>query len=96
MMDATNSAITTGSRVKLSKGCKARGWTKGALAVVKSVEPLGAEHSHMVRVAIQFLNTFSAGKTVCVYARHVNRLSDAEVSLNDGSPENQIRIVRHR
>lgn len=84
--------ITVGSKVIIEKGCKAREITKGATAVVKTVEPLGADYSHACRVTLYFLNSFMSGKTVALYARHENRLGDALVTLNDGRPEHTVQI----
>ena len=85
--------ITVGTKVIIEKGCKARNITKGATASVRAVEEMGPEYSGSVRVTLHFLNSFMSGKTVSFYARHINRLADGSVSLNDGRPENKI-IVR--
>lgn len=86
--------LTVSTRVIITKGCKSRGVTKGATAVVKAVEPLGAEYAHNVRVTLYFLNSFMSGKTVSFYARHPNRLGDVFVSMNDGRPEHRIEVRR--
>lgn len=87
------SALTIGSKVKITKGCNARSVTKGATAVIKAVEPLGAEYGHQVKVSLYFLNSFASGKTMAFYARHPNRLADPEVRLNDGNPSHTV-VVR--
>jgi len=84
--------VTVGSKVKIEKGCRARDVSKGATAKVMSVEKMGAEYSHSVRVTLFFLNTFIAGKTLVFYARHENRLADAVINLNDGNPSHSIQV----
>lgn len=86
--------IAVGTKVIITKGCKAREVTKGATAVVKAVEPLGAEYSHSVKVTLWFQNSFLSGKTLAFYARHPNRLADAIIGLNDGRPEHRIEVRR--
>lgn len=86
-------AITVGSKVRIEKGCNALGITKGSSAQVKEISELGADYNHSVRVELFFLNSFSSGKTFRLYARHINRLSDGHVNLNDGNPFHKITIV---
>jgi hypothetical protein len=90
-MDTT---FVTGTRVRILKGCKAREVSKGVTAVVKTVEPLGAEYAHAVRVSIQLLNGFGSGRTLNFYARHPNRLADLIVRMNDGNPLHVIEVRR--
>jgi hypothetical protein len=90
----TSPALTPGNRVTIAKGCKAREVNKGVTALVKSVTPLGPEYSHQVRVTIQLLNGFLAGRNLSFYARHPNRLSDAVVRMNDGNPLHVIEVCR--
>jgi hypothetical protein len=92
----TSSPINVNDKVLIEKGCRALGITKGATAVVKAITPLGADYSHSVRVTLYFLNSFMSGKTVSLYARHVNRLSDTFVSMHTGRPEHRIEIKRSR
>lgn len=91
---ATHPALTVGTRVRIEKGCKARNIAKGTLAVVTNVAALGAEYGHNVQVTVNFLNGFQSGKTFCFYARHLNRLSDTIVNLNDGNPNHTIQLRR--
>lgn len=84
--------ISVGSKVKIEKGCKARDVSKGASAKVMSVEKMGADYSHAVKVTLFFLNTFLSGKTLTFYARHENRLADPVVNLNDGNPLHTIQV----
>lgn len=81
--------IKIGSQVKIVKGCRARNITKGQTAYVSSVQDMGAEYSHMVKVTLQL-----SGRTVSFWARHINRLSDPIVNLNDGNPLNKIQIKK--
>jgi len=83
----TATAITVGTKVRIEKGCKAREVTKGATAVVSAVREMGAEHGHFVAVSLKLRS-----KTVTFYARHINRLSDSLVNLNDGNPLHKIQI----
>lgn len=84
--------LAVGSKVRITKGCTARSVTKGATAVVKAVEPLGAEYGHQVKVSLYFLNSFASGTTMAFYARHPNRLADPEVRLNDGNPNHTVIV----
>ncbi len=94
MNTTTLPALVTGTRVRIEKGCKAREVNKGVTAVVKTVEALGAEYSHQVRVSLQLLNGFGAGRVLSFYARHPNRLADAVVGMNDGNPLHRIEVRR--
>lgn len=87
-------ALTAGTRVIIAKGCKAREVNKGVTALVKTITPLGAEYSHTVRVTLQLLNGFGAGRVLSFSARHVNRLSDSVVRMNDGNPLHTIEVRR--
>lgn len=88
------SAIVAGSKVKIEKGCKALDIAKNVSAKVVEVKELGADHSHMVRVHIRFLNGFRSGKETFLYARHINRMGDTVINLNDGNPDHKVQIVR--
>lgn len=91
---ATNNPIAVGSIVRIEKGCKARGVDKGTSARIDAIESLGADYSYSVRVVLKFVNGFKAGKTVTFFARHINRLSDTIINLNDGNPSNTIQLLR--
>lgn len=84
--------LSVGNKVRVEKGCKARGITKGSTAQIKEITPLGAEYGYMVKVTINFLNSFAAGKTFAFYARHINRLSDTFINMNDGNPLHKITV----
>lgn len=86
---STTPALTTGTRVRIIKGCLAREITKGSQATVE-VRPLGKEYGYSVRVTL----TFSSGRVVSFYARHPNRLSDSVVRMNDGNPFHTIEVSR--
>lgn len=86
--------LTVGDRIWIEKGCTTRRITKGTSARVIAIRPLGADYSHSVAVTFQMLNGFRAGETVTWYARHVNRLNDCTVNLNDGNPLHKIVIAR--
>jgi hypothetical protein len=85
--------ITAGLRVKIVKGCKARNMNKGATYLVSAVTELGADYSHAVRVTLQRLQGFGPDR-VSFTARHINRLSDPTVRMNDGNPSNVIEVQR--
>lgn len=90
----TKPAIKSGDRILIAKGCAARGVDKGTTARVDDVRELGADYSHSVRVSFTMLNGFKSGKSFVFFARHINRLSDVIVSLNDGDPGHTIQIRR--
>ena len=91
---AATSQLSIGTRILLVKGCKARELGKGTLAQIQSIEPLGAEYSHAVRVVFKALNGFRAGKTFVFFARHPNRLNDTVVRMNDGNPLHSIEVKK--
>lgn len=91
---STIPALTVGARVRIEKGCAAREIAKGVSAKVAAIEPMGADYGHCVKVSLYLLNGFKSGKTVAFYARHVNRLNDAIVSMNDGNPSHTIAVRR--
>jgi hypothetical protein len=84
--------MNTPTRARIIKGCAARGLTKGSTIYISSIVALGADYSHSVRVNFQVLNGQSAGRSFAFYARHLNRLSDPIIGLNDGNPLHTIRI----
>lgn len=85
-------SLAVGDHIKILKGCKARSITKNAIAKIVAIEALGADYSHSVRVFFRFQTSFLSGKTVSFYARHINRLSDAVINLNDGNPLHTIQV----
>lgn len=86
--------ITADTLVVISKGCAAKRLTRGTRARVCEVEPLGRDYSYSVRVRLFIQNGTRAGDFVNLYARHVNRLSDVVVNLNDGNPLHLVKIMR--
>lgn len=85
-------SLAVGDRVRVVKGCKPCGLDKGVTAAVKSIQPLGADYGHSVKVVLEPLNGFKAGKSLGFYARHLNRLSDPIVRMNDGNPSHTIEV----
>jgi hypothetical protein len=75
--------------VTILAGCRANGITKGAVARVQSVTPMGAECSHAVRVVLVL-----EGRTLVMWVRHPNRLSNPRVAMHDGNPFNRIEVRR--
>lgn len=71
----------------VAKGCAARGVVKGMRATVTAIELLGPEYSHQVRVQLSMGIVRQSW-----YARHLNRLSDPVVNLNDGNPLHTIQF----
>lgn len=88
--------FAVGMRVRIEKGCAAREVVKNATAQISEVTLLGADCSHMVKVVLLLLNGPKSGRRVAFYARHVNRLADAVLSMNDGNPGHRIEISRAR
>lgn len=86
--------LSVDMRVIVQKGCVARGVVKGVTAKVTKIEPMGAEFGHSAKVALCLMNGFNAGKTVVFFVRHVNRLGDVFVSMNDGDPTHRIEVRR--
>ena len=88
-MEATTvqKPLKVGSVVRITKGCSARNLRKYDLCRVLDVQPLGAEYGHFVKVVLR-----TNGNTLAFYARHMNRLSAAEVTMNDGNPLNRIKV----
>lgn len=94
MSNANATALTVDTRIKFEKGCKARGIDKGCSAKVTEITPMGPDYGHCVRVTFVMLNGFKGGKAFSFYARHMNRLSDAFIRMNDGNPSHTIEIKR--
>lgn len=82
-------ALQAEDKVSVEKGCRDLHLNKGMQATVKSIQLLGADYSHSVKVVLTF-----SGKTVVLYARHPNRLEDTIINLNDGCPEHLVKIRR--
>lgn len=91
---ATYETVTIGSRLVVTKGCKARGIDKGVTIRVIGVEALGAEYGHSVKVRFQLVNGFKSGQNFAFFARHANRLADPIVRMNDGNPSHVIEVRR--
>ena len=90
----TTQTLTTGTRVRIVKGCQARDIVKDSTAIV-DIRPLGKEYGYSVKVTLTFVSGPSLvykGRVVSFYARHPNRLSDDVVRLNDGNPLHTIEV----
>jgi hypothetical protein len=79
--------VKVGARLAVVTGNRAIGIDKGAVLNVDSVR-LGERNSVAIRVSAT-----RGRKVVTLHARHVNRLSEPEFSLGDGSGTNKI-VVR--
>jgi ribosomal protein L13E len=82
--------LEAGNKVKIVKGCSARDIRKGECFTVREIKELGADYSHSVNVVL--VNV--AGRVTVWTARHINRLSDNVVNLNDGNPLHKIQIKK--
>jgi hypothetical protein len=91
-----NPTLTAGSSVRILKGCLAREISRGMKAEVISVTPLGKDFSHQVRVTLRFFTSPQVGqyRQVSFFARHINRLSDDVIGMNDGNPLHRIEVRR--
>jgi hypothetical protein len=92
----TTPALTAGMNIVVTKGCDARNVRKGMNAKVLEVTE-GERREAKVR--IEFPTRWSesrgvTGSTLVFYARHVNRLSDPVVGMNDGNPLHRIEVRR--
>ena len=93
--DQINTAtVVVGARLLITKGCAARALPKNVTVRVLSVEELGSDYGHSVKVRIQPVNGFKSGQTFSFYARHINRLADSTVRMNDGNPSHVIEVRR--
>ena len=82
----TGTVINHNKTISITKGCASLGIKKGRGTLV-STQELGADYGYSVRVVIS-----THGKTYAFYARHINRLSDPEVNLNNGNPTKTIKV----
>jgi hypothetical protein len=84
--------IAVGTKVKVTKGCKAFDIPKGVSAQVIDIKELGKDFNYNVSVTLKFLNGFRSGKTTTLQARHPNRLQDSIVRLSCANPLKFIEI----
>ena len=84
--------LNINDRVRVVKGCNARGVQKGVTMVVRNIKPLGADYSHSVHVSLEHINGPKHNTLQAWYARHINRLNDETINLNDGNPLHAIKI----
>jgi hypothetical protein len=91
----TQNTIIAGSTVRVSKGCKAFGITKGTLFTVVEVQPMGAEYGHTVRVTfkVKMGSGLYGRDSFSLYARHINRLSDPFTRFSSDDPTKNIEVV---
>lgn len=75
-------------QVKVLAGCPSLGISKGLVAPVVSVTDLGPDYSHFVKVVLNV-----RGRTIALYAKHKNRLSDPTFRLNNGDPSKVIVVA---
>ncbi len=92
--ETTYAPLAAGTKIVITKGCKARDITIRSRAVVKEVTPLGPDYSHSVKIVFTFIGGFLSGKSFAFYAKHPNRLADHEVGMHDGRPEHRILVRR--
>lgn len=90
-----SNTITTGCTVRVSKGCKAFGITKGTILKVTRVQPMGSEYSYQVMLSFQVRSGYGLNglSTFTLYARHPHRLSDPFTRLHRGDPTQNIEIT---
>lgn len=93
-VNSMNAPIIPGTRLKIIKGCRARDLHKGITIQIESVQEMGAEYSHSVKVTFRPVDGYHAGALFVFWARHRNRLLDGIIRLNDGNPLNVIEIQR--
>lgn len=80
-------AIQTGDLVKVVKGCKARDVSIRSSWLVETITTFEGSP----RLLLRQMNTPGV-RRLAWYARHVNRLSDPVVNLNDGNPFHKIQV----
>ena len=82
-------SIKAGDPIEIVKGCRARGINKGTTLYIRSIEPLGGDYSHCVKVVLNV----RVGSIV-FYARFQHYLENELINLNDGNPLHKIQIKR--
>lgn len=80
-------ALQVGSKFKVVKGCVAFGLNKGMSGKVLDIKPFGREYNYNVRIHLEI-----NGRSLCLWARHPNRLEDAEIRLIRGNPLEYVEI----
>ncbi len=86
---ATIIPLVDGQAILVTKGCGAREIRKGTRGKVAFTKAMGAEYGYNVKVVLDL-----GIRRVAFYARHVNRLTDSVIRLNDGNPLHVIEIRR--
>lgn len=87
-------AITTGTKLLVTKGNKAIGLALGTTIEVRSVTPLGAAYSHFVDVGLRVLTGRDAGKTLKLSTRYETSLHKASLNLGCGDGINHVKVER--
>lgn len=82
--------ITTGDTVTVLQGCEALSIRKGSRLTIGEVTKLGPDYGHSVKVVLVSRD----GSRRALYARHINRLGDSELNLNNGDPTKKVRIAK--
>lgn len=87
--ETTTNEITIGSNLRITKGCKALGITKGDLVQVTRIEsPSDDPHAVWITLA-------GSSKLVkSMYVRYRKRLSDPVIRAHTGNPLNYIEFKR--
>lgn len=85
-----DSPVKTGARLSVVTGSRTLGIEKGTSL---SVDTVRLRERNEVAVRVMALNGHASGKSFTLHARHVNRLSEPEFSLGDGTGTNKI-VVR--
>ena len=84
--------VRPGARVVVVKGSRAIGIDKGVTLAIENTTVL-PESSMAVAVKFMVMNGRTSGQKKVLYARHANRLADADVSLASGNGSDKI-VVR--
>jgi hypothetical protein len=84
--------VRPGARVVVVKGSRGIGIDKGVTLAIENTTVL-PESSMAVAVRFMAMNGSASGQKRVLYARHPNRLSDADVSLASGNGADKI-VVR--
>lgn len=82
-----NNTTTQPKILRVLAGNRRIGFRKHQRLSVLSVEPMGADYGHMVRVRVRHGNT-----SRLLWARHINRLGDVSFNLGNGTGVDRIRV----
>lgn len=87
MEAAEDAMLAVGDGVKVTKGSKGLGIEKGWGGKVRAITP---DEGGSAKLEIYFRD----GKTRVLWVRHMNRLKDAEFSVNRGDPTQSVMLTR--